>query len=186
MFIPERDPRFLIDKGYLEPVSDFTHEGRTILASRLGYRITESFVHVFFGQGFDDPATLFPADMLRPELQDLAEFVDGIDNIVETHQRVALSYFEDGSVEMACPPLRALLRIMAHGSDEGRDARIHPDFRALFTRQALLGKRLCTPNGLRTKVSVDRELMTVRQIDHLRRFLAKEQYWSEAQRLGIA
>jgi len=182
MFIPERDPRFLIGKGYLEPVSDFTHEGRTILASRLGYRITESFVHIFFGRVFNDPATLFPPDMLRPELQDLGEFVDGIDNIVETHQRVALSYFEDGSVEMACPPLRALLHIMAHGHHEGRDAQ-HPDFRALFTRQALLDSDWY-PERLRTKLAVDRDLI-IRQIDHLRRFLAKDQYRSEAQRLGL-
>src|SRR3712207_5511126 len=36
----ERDPRYLIDEGYLEPVDDFDHNGERILASRLGYRIT--------------------------------------------------------------------------------------------------------------------------------------------------
>ena len=36
----ERDPRFLIDNGHLEKIEDFTFDGRTVLASRLGYRIT--------------------------------------------------------------------------------------------------------------------------------------------------
>src|SRR5437763_2421034 len=41
---PERDPAFLIQQGYLEPVTDFDHAGERILASRLGYRITGRFV----------------------------------------------------------------------------------------------------------------------------------------------
>ena len=44
--------------------------------------------------------------------------------------------FEDGSIEDACPPLRALLSIMAHGTFEGKDAH-HPAIRQLFTREAL-------------------------------------------------
>ncbi len=36
----EREPPFLIENGYLEPVRDFEYEGRPVLASRLGYRIT--------------------------------------------------------------------------------------------------------------------------------------------------
>jgi hypothetical protein len=45
--------------------------------------------------------------------------------------------FEDGSIEDACPPLRALLSIMANGSFEDKDAQ-HPEVRGLFTREALL------------------------------------------------
>ena len=182
MFIPEREPRFLLEKGYLEPVRDFEHDGRKVLASRLGFRITESFVHIFFGRVFNDPATLFPPDMLRPELQDLGEFVDGIDNIVQTQQAVAMSYFNDGSIEMACPPLRALLHIMAHGHYEGKDAH-DPEFRALFTREALLASDWY-PERLRAKLTTDRNLR-LRQIVSLRRFLAKEQYHQEASRLGL-
>jgi hypothetical protein len=182
MFIPEREPRFLLEKGYLEPVRDFEHEGRKVLASRLGFRITESFVHIFFGRVFNDPATLFPPDMLRPELQDLGEFVDGIDNIVQTQQAVAMRYFHDGSIEMACPPLRALLHIMAHGHYEGKDAH-DPEFRALFTREALLASDWY-PERLRAKLTTDRNLR-LRQIVSLRRFLAKEQYRQEASRLGL-
>ncbi|MCB1078531.1 MAG: hypothetical protein KDM64_11955, partial [Verrucomicrobiae bacterium] len=49
MFLDERKPEWLISKGYLEAVEDFEHEGRLVRASRLGYRITESFVQRFFG-----------------------------------------------------------------------------------------------------------------------------------------
>ena len=41
---------------------------------------------------------------------------------MEAQRRVALNYFEDGSVESACPPLKALLHIMAHGEFEGMGA----------------------------------------------------------------
>ncbi len=133
----ERDPNFLIKQGYLERLEDFDHEGRRILASRLGYRITERFVHGFLGKIFNKPVAVFDAAILRPESQDLAVFVDGIENIVEAQKRVAQRYFDDGSYAEACPPLKALLSIMATGSHEGRDAH-DPAIRAMFTREALL------------------------------------------------
>ena len=37
----------------------------------------------------------------------------------------------------ACPPLKALLHIMAHGSHEGRGVEA-PEIRGLFTREAML------------------------------------------------
>ena len=79
----------------------------------------------------------FTDEMLRPELQDLGIFVDGMDNICVTHERVAQSYFADGTIALACPPLRALLHIMAHGHWEGKGAEA-PEVRALFTRASLL------------------------------------------------
>ena len=42
--------------------------------------------------------------MLKPELQDVDVFADGMDNIVSTQKRVAEMYFEDGSIEVVCPP----------------------------------------------------------------------------------
>jgi hypothetical protein len=132
----ERDPAFLIGGGYLEPLADFEHAGRKVLASRLGYRITAKFVRLFFGRVFDHPDRVFDTSFLRPETQDLEAFVDGIHNITEAQQRVALQAFEDGSIEDACPPLRALLTIMAHGAFEGNDAH-DPAIRLLFTREAL-------------------------------------------------
>jgi phosphoenolpyruvate carboxykinase (diphosphate) len=137
MRVHERDPEFLKAHGYLEKVRDFSLDGRTVLGSRLGYRITELFADHFLGRIFETPDAVFPAEMLQPEKQDLAQFAAGVDAIVETQTRVALQYFEDGSVDAACPPLRALLHIMAHGSFDGMglDA---PEIRGLFTREAML------------------------------------------------
>jgi hypothetical protein len=107
----ERDPEFLIKEGMLKKMEDFPYRGRTVLASRLGYRITARFVRSFFGRLFDNPDKVFSSRILCPEQQDEEGFVDGIDNIVEAQQRVAETYFEDGSYELACPPLQAV-----HGS----------------------------------------------------------------------
>ena len=108
-----------------------------MLASRLGYRITALFVDHFLGRIFETPDAVFPREMLRPEKQDLAQFAAGVDAIVETQTRVALQYFEDGSVDAACPPLRALLHIMAHGAYEGLGVDA-AEIRGLFTREAML------------------------------------------------
>ena len=74
---------------------------------------------------------------MRPEKQSLEMFVAGVNAIVDAQRRVALNYFEDGSVEAACPPLKALLHIMAHGEYEGMRLD-DPRLRALFGREALL------------------------------------------------
>jgi phosphoenolpyruvate carboxykinase (diphosphate) len=133
----ERDPNYLIKNGMLELVEDFEHNGRTIPAGRLGYRITDQFVRWFFGRVFDNPNKLFDNSILRPEIQDVDAFADGILYITEAQQQVAQQYFEDGSIEDACPPLKALLTIMAQGSFEGKTER-DPEIRNLFTRDALL------------------------------------------------
>jgi phosphoenolpyruvate carboxykinase (diphosphate) len=137
MRVHERDPEFLKSNGYLEQVRDVCLEGRKVLASRLGYRITERFADHFLGRIFETPDAIFPEEMLQPEKQDLAQFAAGVDAIVETQTRVALQYFEDGSVDAACPPLRALLHIMAHGSYQGMGVDA-PEIRGMFTREALL------------------------------------------------
>ncbi len=59
-----------------------TVDGETIYGSRLGYRITSKFVKVFFGRMFSEPASVFSEDMLRPELQDHDQFIDGIKNLI--------------------------------------------------------------------------------------------------------
>lgn len=137
MRVFEREPDFLIAHGYLERVSDFTHDGRVVRASRLGYRITPSFVDRFLGRIFEMPGAVFIDEMLRPELQDLGMFVEGVEAICEAQRHVARHYFEDGSVEAACPPVRALLHIMVHGEWDGKEID-HPEVRALFTREAML------------------------------------------------
>jgi hypothetical protein len=115
MKVVERDPKFLLERGYIERLEDFEYERRRVLASRLGYRITEQFAERFLGRLFETPDAVFPEPMLRPEKQDRAQFAQGLDAIVEAQQRVALLSFEDGSVEHACQPVKALLHIMAHG-----------------------------------------------------------------------
>lgn len=131
------DPQFLIHEGYLEPLQDFEYRGKLAQASRLGYRITSHFVHSFLGRIFDNPAIVFNEAILKPESQDMAAFADGVDNIVEAQRRVAQAYLDDGSIEEACPPLKALLYIMATGSHEGKTVH-HPEIRNLFQRETVL------------------------------------------------
>lgn len=137
MRVNERDPRYLISNGYLEKVNDFDYKGRRVLAGRLGYRITTLFADHFLGRIFETPHAVFSEEMLKPELQNRDVFVEGVDSIVEAMARVAKYYFQDGSVEAACPPLKAVLHIMANGHYEGK-AIDHPEIRDLFTRQSLL------------------------------------------------
>ena len=132
----ERDPDWLIENNLLEPVPDFDYEGRTIPGGILGFRITQAFVNRFMARIFSNPADLFPDDMLRPERQDPAVYADGMNNILATHKRVAQSHFNDGGIDFACPPLKALLHIMKDGEFEGRDLN-HPEVRNLFVRETM-------------------------------------------------
>ncbi|KGL62097.1 hypothetical protein [Polaribacter sp. Hel1_85] len=129
----DRDPNFLIKKGALEKIEDFEFEGETVLASRLGYRITKKFSYRCMSRIFDEPTAVFSERMLKPELQGLEDYVDGIKNITEAQQKVALNYFEDGSIEAATPPLKILLHIMAYGNYEGKHIS-DPELRKYFNR----------------------------------------------------
>ena len=133
----EQKAKFLIEACCLERLEDFEHAGRTIKASRLGWRITARFVGRFFGRVFDNPAAVFDDTMLRPELQSMEDYVDGIDNIVQTQQKVAAAYLSDGSCEELCPPLNALVHIMAEGSWNGMTEN-DPAFRELFDRERII------------------------------------------------
>jgi len=133
----ERDPKVMIEAGMLEAVPDVEFNGKTVQSSILGYRITERFVRNYFGRIFGNPAAVLTEEMLKPELQGLEVYADGMDNILATHERVAKLYFEDNSIEGACPPLKALLHIMRDGEFEGK--RISdPAIRQLFDRKAML------------------------------------------------
>jgi len=133
----ERDPKEMIANGMLEKVDDFEHNGVTIPAGRLGYRMTAKFVRTFLARVFDNPAKVFTDEILCPELQDPESYADGILHIAEAQQRVAQRYFDDGTYESACPPLQAVLSIMAHGHFNGLDANSSA-VRELFTRESLL------------------------------------------------
>ena len=178
----ERQPAFLIENGYLEKCADFEFQGKKVLSSRLGWRMTASFVRTFFGRVFNYPHAVFTDEILRPEKQDMAVFADGMDNIVGTHKEAALRYFADGSVAWACPPLQALLHIMAHGQHEGRGPD-HPEFRALFTRQNVLDSDWYAAR-LAAKQEHDIRLWR-NHATYLDNFLKKKNYAAEAKRLGI-
>jgi phosphoenolpyruvate carboxykinase (diphosphate) len=137
MRVFEREAPYLIEHGYFEKVEDIEFEGRKVLASRLGYRITASFVDHFLGRIFEVPGAVFPEELLRPEKQGLAPFVAGVEAIVEAQRLVALNYFEDGSINVACPPIKALLHIMAYGSYDGMTEK-DKAFRALFTPESVM------------------------------------------------
>jgi hypothetical protein len=179
----ERDPKFLIASRFLEKCADFEHAGKTVLASRLGWRINDRFVHHFFGRVFNHPHAVFTEAMLKPELQDKAIFADGMDNIIATQKRVAKMYFADGSIAQACPPLKALLHIMLHDQFEGKgldDA----GFRRLFTRESLLASDWYSAR-LKAKQSVDRALWK-RHVEYLNDFLRKPSHADVAESMNIA
>jgi hypothetical protein len=178
----ERRADYLIREGYLEKVDDFDHAGRTVLAGRLGYRITSRFVLDFFGRIFTNPDSVVPEDMLKPELQGIDDFVDGVNNIVETQQRIAGHYFEDGSIDDAVPPLRALLHIMAHGQFEGKTA-ADPQIRSLFDREKVR-EQSWYHDRIKSKQMRDVAYLE-NQAAYMKAFLEKETHREEAGRLGL-
>ena len=186
MRVGERNPEFLLAHGYLEKVCDFCVDGRTVLASRLGYRITPLFVDRFLGRLFETPDAVFTEEILRPEKQDIEQFAAGVDAIVEAQTRVARQYFEDGSVAAACPPLRALLEIMAEGSSQGRGVD-DPDVRRMFTREYLMASDWYCER-LRAKQTRDIALWTrhVRSIEEFRDSGASFEGFDIESRLGDA
>jgi hypothetical protein len=182
MGVEERDPQRLIAHGHLERCVDQVVNGRTLRVSRLGYRVTPRFVATFFGRIFNHPHSVLTEAMLRPEQQDSVEFADAIDNVVETHRRVAQHYFNDQSIEMACPPLKALLHIMRddHYEGHGLDS---PAIRNLFTRENLLASDWYAAR-LQAKQRIDL-LAWRRHSDYLEKFLSRPSYAGEATRLKV-
>ena len=178
----ERDPQYLLSEGCLEKVNDFEYEGKNIPASRLGYRITGLFLQRFFGRIFDIPSAVFDEAMLKPETQGLEAFVDGVNNIAEAQQRVAEEYITDGSVKAACPPIQALLHIMATGTWNGRTA-ADQEVRRMFTREYLIESHWYKE---RLQVKQERDIaLWKRHTTALEGFLKRETHAREASRLGI-
>jgi hypothetical protein len=178
----ERDPAYLIGAHFLEKLDDFQHDGQTVFASRLGYRINLRFVRHFFGRVFNHADAVFTEEMLKPELQGVEIFADGMDYLVATHRGIAKRYFDDGSVEQAGPPLRALLHIMWDGHWEGKGLE-HPEVRNLFTRENLLAGDWYRAR-LTAKQAVDRRLWR-RHVHYLDRFSKRASHADEVARLGI-
>lgn len=133
----ERSPQHMIENGMLERIEDFEHNGVSIPASRLGYRITKKFVRTYMARVFDNPSKVFSEEILKPEKQDPESYADGILHIAEVQQRVARRYMEDGGYELACPPLRAVVSILATGQYQGKTIE-DSEVRDLFTLENLL------------------------------------------------
>ncbi|MDF7800210.1 hypothetical protein P4C99_12095 [Pontiellaceae bacterium B1224] len=176
----ERDPKNMVANGQLEKLEDFEYEGKTVLASRLGYRITDRFVNDYLGKIFEAPTTVFEEDMLKPELQSLEEFVDGINNIVETQQMIAQRYIDDGSIDSFIPPMKALINIMATGSFEGKGIE-DPEIRSLFERESVLKSDWYIE---RLKIKQDRKAAACRKhIDYLNDFISMKHNAAEVETL---
>ncbi|MEA1912149.1 MAG: hypothetical protein U9N32_10845 [Spirochaetota bacterium] len=133
----ERIPDKLIKEGSFEKIEDMEWKGKKILTSRLGYRMTETFLFNYMGRIFDEPHAVFNEEMLKPETQDMEAFVEGVTHIIESQKKVALIYFEDGSIESAIPPIKALFHIMVNGKYEGKDIN-DPEIRKLFSKEYVL------------------------------------------------
>jgi hypothetical protein len=183
MDVKDRDPKKLIAEGSLEKLEDFEFEGKMVLASRLGYRITENFTFSYLKSIFDEPQAVFTDKMLRPEKQDLAAFADGVNNIVEAQQRVALDYFADGSADAAIPPLKALLYIMAFGSWEVKTA-LDPEVRQMFDREYVLSSDWYQQRLLR-KQEIDVNYLT-QSIEYIREFVSRSENTEYSEALNLA
>jgi hypothetical protein len=183
MWPSERDAGSLIENGLLERVPDVERDGMTVEASRLGYRMNHRFATTFFGRIFLHPETVFTDEMLAPELQDPDVYADSVEVIVETHRRVAQSYIDDGTIELAVPPLRALLQYMALGkTDEGWTLR-SPELRSQFTRDSVLAGDWYAER-LEAKRAYDVQHYE-RSVAGLERFLAEDVNADTADRLHV-
>ena len=110
-------------------------------------------------------------------------FVDGVNNIVEAQQRMARAFFEDGSIEECCPPLRALLARMAGNGQDADEPLTDAEFRELFTRENLLESDWYR-NRLLTKQSRDVALWE-RHVAYLKKFLARASHRDVAAEMEI-
>ncbi|MDR0283779.1 MAG: hypothetical protein LBI33_02670 [Propionibacteriaceae bacterium] len=179
----ERAAKNLVAAGMLEPLTDFELEGETVLASRLGYRITARFVAKYFGRMFMQPDVVFTEAMLRPETQDMRQFADSVETITATHERVAKAYIADGTITYACPPLRALLEIMADGVSAEGWTLGSPEFRALFTAEAVLGSPWYAARlDAKQAMDVKRADFSLASLDH---FMGQERNQEVVERLHL-
>ena len=179
----ENDPQDMIGKGFLEKVPALEFEGKSLPTEYLGYRITRRFAHEFLGRIFTDPTSIFPDDMLKPELQDETEYADSLYNLVDAGKNVAKRYFQDGSAEKACPPLRALLEIMSSGSWEGNGL-LDAEFRNLFHPESIL-KSEWYEARLKTRVEVTKRYWEKR-VEYLKAFLDDHANREASRRLGVS
>ncbi len=178
----ERAPEFLIANGCLDRVPDIMFQEQLLPSSRLGWRINSTFVRMFFGRIFNYPHRVFTTEMLEPEKQDLAAFAEGMNNIAATQKLVAEAYFADGCVEMACPPLQALLHIMRDGHFQNKTLN-DPEVRSLFDPEKALESDWYI-DRLAATVANDRNLWQ-RHVKNLENFSRRPHNQETSKQLGI-
>ncbi|CAL6021033.1 Conserved_hypothetical protein [Hexamita inflata] len=127
----------LIKSGCLEQVQDLVVDGKTVPASILGYRITSKFVKKYFARIFDSVDSLFTEEHLRPEVQSMANYVNGVNFIYENIKSCVEEYYTDGSYEELLPPLKVLFDIVKNGSSNGLTL-TSPEFMKMFEREEVI------------------------------------------------
>ena len=184
LFPHERDPKRLIEAGHLEKLEDYEFDGKTVLASRLGYRITAKFVHTFFGRVFDNP----DRGVHRRDPQARDPGPGGLRRRGQQHRRGAAARGRGllrGRHHRGCVPA-AQGAAPHHGVRASSRAKTphHPEIRALFTREALLAS-----DWYRERLAIKQQrdvALWERHVRSLSEFLARAGHRDEAERLGIA
>jgi hypothetical protein len=120
--------------------------------------------------------------MLKPELQDEDQYADSIKNLLETGKNIAERYFNDNSVEKACPPLKALLTIMTKGEWEGNKL-TDKKFRDLFEPQNILQSEWYNER-LKTRIQVTQNYWESR-VEYLDNFIKDQANKETCKRLSI-
>ena len=174
----------MIEKGYLEAFGGFRTPGTHSPCKQAWLPYHRPLcTSVYWVKSLIIPNAVFTEAILKPETQDMEVFVDGIDNIVEAQRNVARQYIDDGSIEDACPPLHALLHIMAEGEYQGMNVR-HPEIRKMFTRDYLLQSDWYQ-ESLKTKQERESRLWQ-RHVSYLESFINKNGYADVVEEMKIA
>ena len=113
--------------------------------------------------------------MLKPELQNMDTFIEGMDTIEVAHKMAAENYFSDGSIEQACPPLKALLHIMVHGHYKDKTIS-STEIRGLFSRKAMLASDWYKER-LKSQQSYD-VFTWKKHVEYLNAFISKKTHFS--------
>ena len=95
---------------------------------------------------------------------------------------LAASYFADGGIDLACPPLRALLHIMRDGHYEGKTL-LDPEVRGLFDPEKAIASDWYLER-LRACAAWDNALW-LRHVKNLETFIRRPHNTETAERLGL-
>ncbi|MCO6430040.1 MAG: hypothetical protein J5J00_04210, partial [Deltaproteobacteria bacterium] len=114
------------------PGAVFVDEGRS------GHPITHKFQREMFGLITSDSENVLDEEHRRPRLQDEAVYAKGQLSLIESQRKVAEGYLQDGVFDRVCFPVQKIVEIMANGVTSEGWSRKSPEFRKLFTRDAVL------------------------------------------------